>query len=136
MAIIDVSPLVMRDVNLTIGGLDDFSKHVDAVTFTPTAASITWTGLNKNTHTDVATATWTVVLNYVQDWDTVGSLSNYLFENEGDTVALSFRPRNGVGPSFTVNAVITPGAIGGTVNTFATTSVTLGCDKPAIVPAV
>lgn len=139
MAIIDVNPLVMRDVELTIitssgpSVSASYQKHVDAVTFTPAAATVTWTGLGKNVHTDVATATWTLVLNYVQDWDTDGSLSEFLYSNEGDTFPVTFRPRNGVGKSFTSNVVVTPGAIGGTVNTFATTTVTLGCDKPQIL---
>ena len=46
-----------------------------------------------------------------------------------------FTPKNG-GPSFSADVVITPGAIGGAVNAFATTSVTLGCNgKPVLVPA-
>ncbi|MBD8077695.1 hypothetical protein [Cellulosimicrobium arenosum] len=137
MAVIEVQPLVLKDVILIIGGEtgDDYRKHVDAVTFTPSSSTITWTGLGLNTHTDAAIATWTAVLNYVQDWETTDSLSRYLFEHEGETVEMEFAPRSGSGPSFTANVAITPGAIGGTVNTYATTSVTLGSDKPVLVPA-
>jgi len=135
MAVIEVEPLVLKDVTALIG-TDDYKKHLDAVTFTPSSSSITWTGLGGNTHTDVNTATWTVVLNYVQDWETADSLSQFLYENEGTTVPMTFHPRSGSGPSFTAQVVITPGAIGGTVNSYATTSVTLGCNgKPVLVPA-
>lgn len=136
MAVIDVKPLVLKDVVATIGGTNDYAKHLDTVTFTPSSSTQTWTGLGKNTHTDVGTATWTVALAGVQDWDTTDSLSRYLFEHEGETVAMKFQPRNGAGPSFTANVGITPGAIGGGVNAFAALSVTLGCDKPVLVPAV
>lgn len=132
MAILEVKPLVLKDVTATIG-TDDFKKHLDQVTLTPSSSTQSWTGLGSNTHTDVATATWTLNLNYVQDWESAASLSRYLHENEGETVAFSFKPKAG-GPSFTTDVVITPGAIGGTVNAFATTSVTLGCSKPVIVP--
>jgi len=136
MVAIAVTPLVLKNVTLTIG-TDGYEKHVDAVTFTPSASSITWTGLGANTHTDMSTATWVLTLNYAQDWDTVNSLSAYLFASEGLTKSVSFRPRSGVGPSFTAEVVITPGAIGGAVNAYATASVTLGVNgKPVIVPAV
>ena len=134
MPTIAVAPLVLKDVELIIG-TDDYRKHVDQVTFTPSASSVTWTGLGLNSHTDVGTATWTVNLNYVQDWDTANSLSRYLYDNEGDTVAVTFAPKSASGPSFKANVVITPGAIGGTVNSYATTSVTLGSDRPVLVPA-
>jgi len=109
---------------------------VDQVIFTPSSSSQTWTGLGQNTHTDVSTATWTLGLRYAQDWASATSLSRYLFDNEGDTVSMTFRPKSGAGPSFTAQVVITPGAIGGDVNAYATASVTLGVNgKPQLVPA-
>lgn len=137
MAVIDINPLILKDVLLLIGGVtgDDYRKHVDAVTFTPSSSAVTWTGLGLNTHTSQSVATWVCVLNYAQDWETEGSLSAYLFEHEGETVEMTFQPRSGSGPSFTANVVITPGVIGGTVNAYAVTSVTLGSDKPVLVPA-
>ena len=139
MTITAVNPLVMKDIEALFGAdpsAPDFRKHLDGVTFTPTAATVSWTGLGQNTHTDVSSATWALVLSYVQDWDTTGSLSRFLYESEGLTIPVTFRPRSGVGPSFKANVVITPGAIGGTVNAFAVTSVTLGSDRPVLVPAV
>lgn len=133
MSIIEVQPLLLKDVEATIG-TDDFRKHLSAVTFTPSAEKKTWAGMGRNTHTDVSEATWEAGLNYVQDWDSPTSLSRYLYENEGETVEMTFRPRSGSGPSFTAEIVITPGAIGGQVNSFAETSVTLGCNgKPLLV---
>jgi hypothetical protein len=136
MPILEVQPLVLKDVELLIGGLDDFRKHVSGVTFTPSSSQTTWSGLGLNTHTDSGIPTWTVTLDYVQDWTSTTSLSAYLFEHEGETVAIEFTPTDGVGPAFTANVSIVPGAIGGTVNAFATTSVTLGSDKPVRVPPV
>lgn len=139
MAVIDVNPLVMKDVTLIFGGTsgNDYKKHVDSVTFTPTSEQVTWTGLGSNTHSDVTTATWVAAIQYVQDWETADSLSQYLFENEGATVAAEFHPRSGSGPSFTADLIVTPGAIGGAVNVYAVTTVNLGCKaKPVLVPAV
>lgn len=136
MPVIEVQPLVLKDVILTIGEAgSDYRKHADGVTFTPASAQQTWTGLGLNTHTDSSAATWTAVISYVQDWDSADSLSRYFYENEGKTVPMTFQPKSGSGASFTANVSITAGAIGGAVNTFGTTSVTLGSDKPALTPA-
>ena len=132
---IAVNPLVLKDVLLSLG-LDSYEKHVSGVTFTPSASTINWQGLTPDSKfTDVTAADWTCQLDYVQDWETVDSLSQYLFENEGLEIEATFKPRSGSGPSFTATLVITPGAIGGVVNAYATTSVTLGSTKPVLVPA-
>lgn len=135
MVALAVKPLVLKDVLLQLDTLD-FAKHVEQVEFTPKADTVTWTGLGGNTHTDVSTATWTATLGYVQDWESAESLSQYLFENEGQTVAATFKPKSGTGPSFTVDLIITPGSIGGKVSAYAVTTVTLGCAaRPSLVPA-
>src|SRR5665647_1788177 len=135
MVQIAVAPLVLKDVTLTLG-TDSYEKHVNEVRFTPSASTISWTGLGGNTVSDVATATWTATLGYVQDWETVDSLGQYLLTNEGESVEASFKPKSGSGPSFTATLAITPGAIGGAVNAYATTSVTLGSTKPVLVPGI
>lgn len=136
MTVLEPQRLVLKNVVLTLGSgtPDDFAKYVSSVTFTPSASTITWTGLGGNTYTDVATATWTCDLAYLQDWTSTNSLSQYLFNHEGDTVPATFEPKNG-GPSFTASIVITPGAIGGDVNAYATATVSLGVvGKPVLVP--
>lgn len=125
MAQITVSPFVLKDCTVVIGE-DLYEAHVSQVEFTPSAATQTWQGLTPaSTHTDMSTATWAATLAYAQDWETPNSLARYLFEHEGEIVPFTFHPKAG-GPSFAADLVITPGAIGGTVNSFATASVTLG----------
>ncbi len=135
-----VNPLVLKDFDLILGDplIDgvNFKKHVDSATFTPSSSTQTWTNGAMDTFTDSSIATWTVGLSYAQDWDDDTSLSNYLLEHEGERVPAKFQPRSGVGPSFTSTVTITPGAIGGQVNSYATTNVTLGSTKPVKVPAV
>lgn len=137
MPIIEVNPLILKDVIMSLGGTNEYQKHVSGVTFTPSASQITWQGLHPDaSFTDTATATWAVALDYVQDWETVDSLSRYLYEHEGETVVAEFRPRSGSGPTFTAELIIVPGAIGGAVNTFGTTTVTLGAQgRPVMTDA-
>lgn len=133
---VSAKPFTLKDVSLLIGPSAtnyEFKTSVSAVTFTPATSQVSWTGLGGNTFTDVSTATWTVTLEYAQDWDTTTSLSRYLHANEGTTVDCTFKPKSAGTPTVTAKVIIVPGAIGGTVNAVATASVTLGVDgKPAI----
>jgi hypothetical protein len=73
---------------------------------------------------------------YAQDWDTTGSLSQYLFANEGAEVTLTFEPVNG-GASWSADVIIVPGAVGGAVDSFAVATVSLPVQgKPSFTPAV
>ena len=132
MATISVSPIVLKDCTLTIAS-DDYEAHVSQVQFDPSNSSVTWQGLTPTaTHTDTSSSTWTCTLALAQDWETTNSLSRYLFENEGQTKSMTFEPKAG-GASFTANVIIVPGSIGGTVNQFATATVTLPVSgRPAL----
>lgn len=135
MAVIAVSPFVMKSVTLKVGA-DNYEAHVSQVEFTPSASQVNWKGLTPaSTFSDVTTATWTCTLTYAQDWATVNSLSLYLHANEGASVVAEFVPVAGTAPKpkITATLLITPGAIGGTVDQYATASVTLGVSgKPTI----
>ena len=136
MATIAVKPFVLKDVVLTVDE-DNYEAHCSQVQFDPSSSTQTWQGLTPEaTFTDVSIATWQATLAYAQDWETADSLSIYLYEHEGEEIDVVFKPRSGSGPTFTATLIITPGAIGGTVNQFATATVTLGCQgKPVLVPA-
>lgn len=128
MAVIAVSPFVLRDVDLSIG-TDQYQAHVSQVEFVPSATALTWVGLANNTHAATATATWVVTLAGAQDWATVNSLSQYLHENEGLVVPITFTPADGQG-SFAAQVTISPANIGGTGGAFTVFTVSLGCTKP------
>lgn len=135
MAKIAVNPFVLKDVLLTIDA-DSYEAHVSQVQFDPSSSIQTWKGLTPTSvHTDATTATWQGVLAYAQDWENPDSLSRFLYEHEGEEIDVVFKPRSGVGPSFAVTIIVTPGSIGGTVDAFATASVTVGCKgRPELVP--
>lgn len=136
MTNIQVNPLVLKDMLMQLGD-DNYETAISSAVFTPTAPTVSWQGgTPESSFTDVGAATWVGALTYAQDWDTPGSLSRTLYEKEGQTLPASFRPKKGVGASFTVPLIITPGSIGGTVNTFNESTVNLGCKgKPVLLPA-
>lgn len=136
MTSIAVKPRVFKNYLLKIG-TDSYEKHVSAVTLTPSSAIQTWKGGTPDAvFTDATTATWTMDLAYAQDWETANSLSIYLLNNEGASKTVEFFPL-GSGPSFTVNVVIIPGAVGGAIDAFGASTVTLGVQgKPVYAAAV
>lgn len=137
MAQIAVNPLYLKDVVLTVDG-DTYEKHVSSVTFTPSYTTATFKGLEPTaTYTESGTATWMVDLAYVQDWDTADSLSAFLFANQGEEISLSFKPQSATGGTWSCTVIIQAGAVGGAVDTFATTTVSLPVQgQPTYTPAV
>lgn len=125
MASIAIDPVFMKDVVFTVD-VDSYEKHVSSVTITPSVSSVSWKGLNPDsTFTNASTPTWTVDIEFAQDWTTTDSLSKYLFNNSGETKTITFQPTNGSGLTFTVDAIIVPGSVGGAVDSYALTTVSL-----------
>jgi hypothetical protein len=136
MAAIAVSPFVMKDVTLLIAA-DNYEAHVSAVEIVPTAPTVVWKGLTpESAFTDVGSSSWVCNLTFAQDWATTDSLSAYLFNNEGNAVECEFAPVAG-GPRFSATIVITPGSIGGAIDSVAVGTVSLGVQgRPVIIPVV
>jgi hypothetical protein len=130
---IDVQPLVLKDVRVRVG-VDNYEKHISSVIFTPASSTQTWQGGTPDaSFTDTTTPTWTVACEFAQDWETDDSFAQYLFEHAGETKEFEFAPQSGVGKkTFSSNVAIQSGAIGGAIGAYATSSVTMGCDKPVI----
>jgi hypothetical protein len=137
MATIDVQPIYLKDVLLTVAS-DEYSKHVSSVALTPSTSSATWKGLAPDAvYSNIGTATWVADLTFAQDWNTADSLSAYLFENEGEEVTLTFEPINGVSGTWTATVIIAPGAVGGAVDSFAEATVSLPIQgRPSYAAAV
>lgn len=135
MAQIAVQPIYLKDVVLSVAG-SDFEKHVSSVVFTPTVSTATWKGLEPTAvYSNIGSSTWTVDLSYAQDWETSGSLSAYLFANEGAEVSLTFTPVSG-GGVWDADVIIAPGQVGGAVDSFAEATVSLPVQgKPSYTPA-
>tara|TARA_R100000365_G_C2732152_1_gene62218 strand:- start:146 stop:565 length:420 start_codon:yes stop_codon:yes gene_type:complete len=135
MAQINVAPIILRDVLLRFSygegpTTSDFEKHVSQVELTPSASTVTWKGLTPTAvFTDTGFATWTCSLSFAQDWETTDSLSQFLYDHEGEKLDVLFEPVSG-GAGWESTITISPGAIGGSVDSVAVATVTLGCTRP------
>ncbi len=145
MPVKSVAAFVIHEADLFIGAADatevnettdfDYAAAFDNIQLVPATSTTTWTGLKRNTLTDVSPATWSMTGAGAQDWETDGSLSEFLHEHEGETRPYLLRPKSG-GKGFKGSLILAPGAIGGAGNATAAFSVTFGLTgKPEIVPA-
>lgn len=136
MAQIGVAPIILKDVLFQVE-TDSYEKHVSSVEFVPSSSTVTWKGLTPASVFSFGTnATWVCNVSFAQDWETADSLAQYLFENEGEEIDVVFEPVNG-GTGFSATLIVSPGSIGGAVDSVAVSTVALGVKgKPVLIPAV
>lgn len=127
-----MSTIFMKDVTFTVAA-HDYAAQLSSCTLTPNTATATWAGFNGATAKNTAAADWQADLTFGQDWG-VNGLSRYLYENEGEQVEVVFEPKDG-GPSFTATVTLTPGSVGGAVNAYAESTVSLPIDGKPVLSA-
>ncbi|SMQ73471.1 IPT/TIG domain-containing protein [Agreia sp. VKM Ac-1783] len=134
MANIAVKPRVFKNYGLKIDA-DNYEAHVSAVSLDPAVSTQTWKGAAPGAvFTDMGDPVWTAGLSYAQDWETPNSLSAYLLANVGKKKLIDFYPLAS-GPKFTVTGLIVPGSVGGAIDAFGQSTVTLGVDgQPVFLP--
>jgi len=133
-----LAPIFLNDVDLWAVTKDgsnadvaskNFKQALTGVVLTPTAATTQLQTLSPaGSFSSVGTPSWACAMTYAQDWETVDSLSNYLFDTDGKAATLYFTPRSGFGLTWKVlTPRLLPGAVGGTgVNAALTATVNLG----------
>jgi hypothetical protein len=118
------NPLYMSESKITIGGTA-FEAEISSVKLTPTTPSATFKGLKRgSSFTKSGLASWVAGLNFGQDHEAATSLSNYLFDHEGEELPYTIEPIDG-GTGFAGTLIAQAGEIGGDVDAFGTASVTL-----------
>jgi hypothetical protein len=136
MPAVAVAPFVLKDATFTVA-LDNYEAHLSQVQFDASVQTLTWQGLTPAaSFSDVSSPSWTATIAYAQDWTTPNSFSQYLLDHAGETVDVTFTTNPGAG-SWAASLIITPGAVGGTVNAYAVATVTLGISgAPVFTPPV
>lgn len=121
------NPLYMTESVLKLGdgSPTDFAAEISGAQLVPTSSSATWKGLKPgSTFTKGGLATWGLTLNLGQDHELSTSLSNYLYDNEGETKEFTLEPIAG-GTGFSGTLTIQAATIGADVDTFGAASVTM-----------
>jgi hypothetical protein len=124
------SPLFMKDVVFTVDATD-YAAELSSVLFDSDSSTVDWHGLKpSSSFTESTPPTYTATLKYAQDWTTATSFSRWLYDHNGESADVTFKPKSAGLPSFTATLQIVAGPIGGDVDTFAESTVTLGSTFP------
>jgi hypothetical protein len=99
---------------------------------------VTWKGLKPTSvHAFPVAPTFTLDLEYAQDWDGTTSLSRYLWDHQGEVISgVILEPASGEGTRWTFDMIVATGAVGGAVDTVATSSVSLGISGKPVPTAI
>lgn len=101
-------------------GATDYALAVQKAQLEPDVSVDTYKTLAPaGVYSDVDTASWTLQLAGLQDYETAASLSRYFFDNAGTQVTATIEPVAG-GTSWEVDVIIVPVTIGGEQGSFAT----------------
>lgn len=128
MAVLEVTPFIMRNAIVEFDG-SDFAKAVSSATLTPSGGVTPFKGLKPDAvFTFPQSVTWTLDLEFAQDWEANTSLSAYLFAHQGEVVDATLNPNDKTAgtTSWAITVAIAPGAVGGPVDSVATATVSLG----------
>jgi len=130
MATITPVPIVLNDIVLTIAA-DNYEAAVSKVELVPTTPVATWKGMTPTAGFQLpGTTTWVMNIDFAQDHATANSLTQYLLANNGQKKAVTFKPKKpatGTAPTYTIDAMMIPGSIGGEVDAVGVSSVSLPC---------
>lgn len=130
MTSIDLSPVTINAATLMID-TDNYEAAVGSAVFTPSTKTSSFTAIDGTTVQSQSPSTWVLDLTFAQDFETAGSLSNYLHSNEGQSKTAVFK-ETATGKSFTSTITIAPGAIGDAAGSIAQSKVSMGCTKPVV----
>lgn len=125
--------ITINQAQVTLGG-QQYGDAVSSVTLVPTATTQTWAAVSGRSQQKQGRASWAAQITLGQDYDS-GALFRYLWEHEGESVALEVQPTGGTGPSFTATVTSLPAPqVGGAADAIATADVVLGLDgKPDVI---
>lgn len=137
MAEIAVQPIVLQDMVVKIGA-DDFAAAVSSAVITPAGSIVTWKGLKPDSvHSFPVSPTFTLDLEYAQDWAGTTSLSRYLWDHQGEVIEdVVLEPESGAGTRWTFDLIVATGAVGGAVDTVGTATVSLGISGRPVPSAI
>lgn len=133
MAVISLTPILMNGATLLIGA-NNYEKVVNSAKLVPNNPVAMYKGIDGTITAAAGLPSWTLELNYAQDWNTTASLSRYLVAQAGTLKTIVLTPNTG-GSAATVSVLIVPGDLGGAADSTSTAIVTLQViGQPGITP--
>lgn len=136
MAQIPLTFRAQKNLLLDIGP-DTFEMHVSSIEWVPSSSPISWHGGTPDAiATDAGAETWLTNWLVAQDWENPDSLCNFLLENAGTQVEVTYKPEATGDFGITATITLVSPRIGGAVNAFNESAVSMASTKPANIPIV
>lgn len=111
-------------------GDDEYTAHLNQAEFVSTAPTSSWTDLDGKVYPFGGESAWQLTWAGAQDWETVNSLSLFLYEHDGETVEVSIDLPGG--KTATADVIVAATNIGGTINSPMAFSKTMPSSKPVL----
>jgi hypothetical protein len=122
-----LKPRQLKDISFIIDKLNngaEYRKAVQSFVFTPTlATSSTQGGTPDAIWSDTVVTGWTLSVKFLQDAESLGSLTDYLFVNKGVVRRVDFVPYGGTG--WAADVVLPAPPIGGDIAAWLADTVTM-----------
>jgi hypothetical protein len=132
MGFIDTNPKAFKSATITIGD-DEYQAHVSSVEFdSGTPGTQRWSGLDGKTHSDATPGEPGVKLAVIQEWGNPDSLCNFLYDHAGEVKTITLEYDSG--PTFGTEVTLVKPIVGGPVNQFNESTVTLPSTEITKVP--
>lgn len=132
-----ITPKPNTHIKVTIGAAE-YQTQVTALSITPQPQGVSIRGGAPDAHYEATVpGGWQIAIGVIQDWETLTSLCNFLLANEGQAATIVYKPVIAGNGEFTVQvpSLVAP-AIGGPVNQYNESTVTMGCSKPVKTPVI
>lgn len=111
---------------------DNFAGHVSSVTCTPNVSTANWSGGTPSSQkSDSISQGHTLAVNVGQDLENSASLSVFLLHHIGEGATFKWRPQLGGTFEISVHVPTIPElVVGGAVNAFNESTLSMACDAP------
>lgn len=122
-----LKPRQLKDISVifdkTANG-PEFRKAVQSFQFQPQGQSVSTVtgGTPDATWTDIGPVSWALAVKFIQDAETVASMTDYLITNAGTVKRVDFVPYGGTG--WTAQVVLPAPPIGGDMNAWLSDTIT------------
>lgn len=137
MPVKTIAPKPTAHIKLVIGA-DEYQTQVTSCAVTPQTTTVAIRGGSPQAHySSTVENGHQLAISVIQDWDTADSLCNYLLANVGEPATIVYKPVIDGDAEFTVTVPrLAAPAIGGPVNQYNESPITMECSAPVKTPVV
>ncbi|QEO08888.1 hypothetical protein [Protaetiibacter larvae] len=134
MAQIPLAARPQKDIRVKVGA-DNYEKHVSDINWPSNQTAQSWHGGTPDAIApDLSEGDQVCNLTFIQAWDDEDSFCRFAFDHAGETVTISYKPHADSDVEFTAEVTLIRPQIGGKVNQFNESTISMPSTVPTLVP--